>query len=288
MYAAISRSERPTGLASSEPSLQRTSGRLHAAFACDTAGRTGLRTLYQEGAFKARLPAIPGQDRPHLVLLNTAGGLTGGDVMAARIDLGAGAAVDITTQASEKIYRSAGDDVRVETAIDVGAGAEAHWLPQETILFDGARLRRSLTVTLADDARLLAVESAVFGRTAMGERVTDGLFHDRWQVRRGGRLVFVDAVRLSGAIDEALQRKAVAGGGVAVATLLYVSDDGDARVDTVRSLLAGHDCDAGASAYDGLLVARFVAATGDVLRKALVPVLELLRDGRALPRPWFC
>jgi len=288
MYAAISPSSLQREGDTPGIRLQRTSGRLRLDIVADADGRSRLHTLLQEGAFKARLPAVPGQDRPQVVLINTAGGLTGGDVLSARIGIGGGAVADITTQASEKIYRSTGDEVRVDTVLEVAGGGMAHWLPEETILFDGARLKRSLTVNLADGARLLACESMVFGRTARGERVHDGLFQDRWRVRRGGRLVFADAVRFENPIHAALERKAVADGGVAVATLLYVADDGAARVDAVRAVLAGHDCDAGASAYDGLLVCRLVACTGAVLRQALVPVLESLRDGRALPRPWFC
>jgi urease accessory protein len=288
MYAAISRSDDPNETVVPFPSLQRTAGRLNAAFVRDDAGRTRLRTLYQEGAFKGRLPAIPGQVRPELVLLNTAGGLTGGDTMAARIDIGDGATTDITTQAAEKIYRSTGADVRVDTTIDVGAGAEAHWLPQETILFDGARLDRRLTIDLAADARLLAVEPVLFGRAAMGERMQFGMFRDRWQVRRDGALVFADATRLAASVDDTLARAAVTNGGVAMATVLYVADDCETRLDAVRAIMARHGGDAGASAYDGLLLARLVAPTGEQLRRVLVPVLETLRDGRALPRPWFC
>ena len=99
-------------------------------------------------------------------------------------------------------------------------GAELCWLPQETILFDRARLARRIDVELADGASLLMAEAVVFGRAAMGEAMEQGYFADRWRVRRSGKLIFADSARLDGDIAAKLGQPAAAGGGIAIATVL--------------------------------------------------------------------
>src|SRR5690606_26793550 len=146
------------------------------------------------------------------VLINTAGGLTGGDRLSWSIEVGEGAAACLTTQASEKVYRAAAGRAEVAARLDVAAGGRVAWLPQETIVFDRAAFSRSLEVDLASGAELLLVEAAVFGRTAMGERAVDGLFLDRWRVRCEGALVHAEDFRIGPRIDDALARPAIAGG----------------------------------------------------------------------------
>src|SRR5262249_16815048 len=146
-----------------------------------------------------------------------------------------GARLTVTTAAAEKAYRSHGPDATVEVRLTVGSGASLHWLPQEMILFDRSRVRRSIDVDLAANATLVLAEAVVFGRSAMGEIVSVGTFFDRWRVRRVGKLVFAETVRLDGAIAEKLSRSAVADGGRAVATMLMVPGD-DSAVEAVRAL----------------------------------------------------
>ena len=171
MYATISPSE-PRVLAR-DAELSRADGRVRVGFAA-----TGLATLYQHSPGRVLFPRVERDDVEQAALLNTAGGLTGGDRWSAELDIADGARTLFTTQAAERIYRALDDVARVETRLSVGAGAWAEWLPQETILFEGARLRRRLEIELAAGARLLAVESLVFGRLASGERITRGLLHD--------------------------------------------------------------------------------------------------------------
>jgi len=269
----------------SEPRLQRARGRLRLAVGAHL-GRTRLARLYQEGSAKARLPRAF-RDDLEAVLINTAGGLTGGDDMAAEVTVADGAALTLTSQACEKIYRAVDGVARVTTRVALGAGARLDWLPQETILFDGAGLSRAFEAEMAADARLLAVESFVFGRAARGEVVARGSLRDRWRVRRAGRLVFADELRLEGGIAEALARPAVAAGGRALATLLLVAPDAQACLGAARAALGKHGGVAGgASAFDGRLVARMVAPDGQDLRRALVALLAALRGGAALPRVW--
>jgi urease accessory protein len=264
-----------------EARLQRANGHARVGFALKD-GRTGLETLYQEGACKIRLPKVETGAPPLAVFINTAGGLTGGDELTLEAKVGAGARASATSQACERIYRAAGGLARVDTVLDVGEGGRLDWLPQETILFDGARLARRVTADLAGNARLLAVESVIFGRTAMGECVTAGAFCDRWRIRRDGRLIFADDMRFRGEIADLLGHAAVLAGGCAMATVLYAADDAEDFAGGARTAIGETG---GVSAWEGKLVARIAAPDGQALRAALVPALRLL-SGAPLPRIW--
>lgn len=277
--------------------LQRTVGALRLAFLNGPRG-TRLETFYQQGAARARLPRVAAGEPPEAVLINTAGGLTGGDRMDADVRIGAGASATITTQAGEKIYRAGDGETTIRNRIEVGAGARLAWLPQETILFDQARLDRTLEVALAEDATVLLSEAIVFGRTAMGETVRDGLVRDRWRVRRAGELVFADGLMLHGEGDrgagEMLARPGALDGACAMASVLFVSPHAENRLDAVRAALEpfheGPDGEVhgGASAWNGLLAVRVVGAHGAALRRALIASLAALRDERPLPTVWSC
>jgi urease accessory protein len=174
----------------------------------------------------------------------------------------------------------------VRTTLEIGSGAAAEWLPQETILFDRCSLERRLVVDMAADAWFLGVEMLVFGRAAMGERVVSARLRDLIQVRRGGDLLLHDAIRFDGEVDQIMQRTAIAGGGRAVATLVHVAPDAEARLDTVRAAVTGENF--GVSAWNGMLIARILADDGAAARRAVVATLAELRDGRPLPRVWLC
>lgn len=262
--------------------LQRAEGVARVSFR--HAGRgTGLARLYQEGCAKLRMPAgLPGEPA-QAVLINTAGGLTGGDRFRTHVEVEAGASAIITTQACERIYRSTGDDTLVASQLHVGEGAALAWLPQETILFDQSRLRRTLDVDLASNARFTAVEAVIFGRTAMGERVHFGHFQDRWRIRREGRLLFADDLRFSGAIDRTLQNATVLAGNLAMATLFHAGPEPERLLDPIRAALGDNG---GASVWGGKLVARVVAKDGLHLRRAVERALRILMGGSTLPTVW--
>jgi urease accessory protein len=191
----------------------------------------------------------------------------------------------LTTQAAEKIYRSDGPDTEIAASLTLGAGSRLAWLPQEQILFDGARLRRTLDVGMASDASLTLVESVVFGRVARGEILECGAFRDRWRLRRDGRLVFAEEVQLEGAIARTLARRASANGTRALATFVHIAPDGETQADRARELLANAACEWGVSAFDGLLLARFLGSDPQVVRADLAAFIEAF--GRApLPRSW--
>jgi urease accessory protein len=267
--------------------LPRTEGAVRLGFV-RRGEETVLDTLHQAGAMRARFPKVGGSGVPEAVLINTAGGLTGGDRIAVDVRLAAGTSATVTTAAAEKVYR-ARDDEETEIRVTAALGPEARlaWLPQPTILFDRAGLNRSTEVELAGDARFLGVEMLIFGRAAMGEEVRRGTARDRWRVRRGGALVFADTFRAVGAVASMLGRKATFDGARASAFVLYVAPDAPARLDEVRALLADCASIAGASAWNGLLAVRALAADGRTLQRDIAPIVVAL-SGRRLPRVWQC
>jgi urease accessory protein len=249
-------------------------------------GMTVLSDLRQEGCLKARFPRPV--DWTELVTLNTSGGIAGGDVLRGEMVFAENARATIASQAAERYYRALPGDppASVRTTITVGAGASVEWLPQETILFDRCAIDRVLDVDVAGEGRFTGVESLVFGRAEMGETVRTGRIADTIRVRRDGDLILHDAIRLAGPVASVLARPAVANGGRAVATIVHVATDAGTRLDAMRGKLAPFE--AGASAWNGMLLARIVAADGAALRNAVVAGLQTLRDGRSLPRVWMC
>jgi urease accessory protein len=250
-----------------------------------TADASRRRRVQESGALRVRFPNAASRDTLDAVMVNTAGGMTGGDRFDIDIAVGAGASLSVTTAAAEKIYRSLGPDTVIDVKLGVGPGGALAWLPQETILFDRLRLHRTIEVDLADDANLFLAEAIVFGRSAMGETVTRGRVFDRWRVRRGGALVFAESLRLDGAIEQKLAQRAVAGGGVAVASVLKIPG-GEAEVAALRAAADVFAGEVGASAWNGMVLARLVASDGAALRRDLVGVLTALGDA-PLPRLWL-
>ena len=268
-------------LVSGPPRLQRASGRSRIVFRRRD-GVTCLDRLYQDGCAKIRLPRVTGATS-EAVLINTAGGLTGGDAFSTEVVLQPDARAVLTTQACERIYRSSGNTAEVSMRIELGARARVHWLPQETILFDGSRLSRRIDVDMAEDAELLAVESVIFGRAAMGEQISSGAFRDRWRIKRNGRLMFADELNFEGRIADQLARPAILAGNAAMASVFYAAPDCEQFLDPVRDVLGDAG---GASAWGGKLVARIAAADGFLLRRVLLPVLSVIMAGRPLPKVW--
>lgn len=257
-----------------------------------------LNDLYQQGSGKARFPKVFDGGPPEAVLINLAGGITGADRFRHAVHFDEGTHAVVTTQAAEKVYRASGGDLpaTVVNRLTVKANAFGEWLPQEMIFFEGGRLRRCLDVDLAPTSRLLACEAVVFGRTAMGETVESGFLDDRWRIKVGERLIFADGMRFDGAIQERLNRPAVANGGRALATVLYVGPDCETLVDRAKSVLAPFKESgkrAAASRLGDLIVARFVAADGALLRDMMISYLTTIRRaagpaGGELPKLWRC
>jgi urease accessory protein len=245
-----------------------------------------LDGLRQVGCLKARFPRRDEAVWLNIVTLNTSGGIAGGDELSGSFGIGAGTRATIASQAAERFYRAlpGSDPSRVHNRVAVAAGGAAEWLPQETILFNRCLVRRQLLVELAADAWFLGVEGLVFGRAAMGEVVEFASLHDIIQIRRDGRLLLHDAIRLDGAVASVLAQKAIADGARAVATVVHVAPNAEDMLELVRDASP----QSGVSAWDGMLVARVLAADGAALRAAVVAMLHVLRGGRPLPRVWLC
>jgi urease accessory protein len=245
------------------------------------AGKTEIQSLYQDGCAKVRLPHTH-SDALQAVLMNTAGGLTGGDHVQWTAMAMPDAKLVLTTPACERVYRSIGGDARVENRLVAQAGAHLDWLPQETILFEGSRLSRRLDVDLADGATLTAVEAVLIGREAMGEAAPTARLRDHWRIRRNGRLIHAEATVLSG--DPAERRSlSLLDGAIAFATVLHVAPDAERKLDAVRALLPESG---GASAIGERLTVRLLAGSGLGLRRSLSPILALLSSAESIPRLW--
>jgi urease accessory protein len=252
------------------PSL-RTEGSLRlVARAAD--GCTRAIEVAEAGPLRVRFPRLGAGKRLEAITLNTSGGIAGGDRLAISVEATDDAEIAVTSQAAEKIYRAAGAPSRIALMLKAGPRARIDWLPQETILFDRARVARRVDVDLAVDARVTLCEAIVFGRAAMGERMQAGSVRDHWRIRRGGKLVFADALRLEGAIEKILARSAVAKGANAIATIVRVAPDAEAGCEALRAAF-DLEIEAGASAFDGILITRLIARDGFTLRRAIIAAL---------------
>ncbi|MEW5424222.1 urease accessory protein UreD [Amorphus sp. 3PC139-8] len=267
------------------PRLERVSGRLQLRTKrSDADGGTAIDQSRQEGSFKVRYPRLYDGAGLEAVVLNTAGGVTDGDRFALQATAVADTHLTLTTQAAERVYRALDGEARLDVRLAAEAGATLFWLPQETILYDGGRLARSFDISFHPSARILLCEMVVLGRTAHGETVREGLLTDRWRVRRGGALVYADALRLDGAIAERAGGPATLSGARAFASLVWVAPDAEERLDALRALFDDPAMTAGASAWDGMLAIRLVAADAARLR-AMVTALVAHLAG-TVPRVW--
>jgi urease accessory protein len=247
-------------------------------------GVTRRRHLHESGSLRVRFPS-PEAEGLSAMFVNTAGGIAGGDRFDIDIAVGEGSRLAVTTAAAEKIYRAQGPAAQVSIALKADAGAHLAWLPQETILFDQARVSRRIDIDLAEGASLLLCEIVVFGRAAMGERMLSGEFVDRWRMRRGGKLVLAETVRLDGDIGAKLASPAIANGGVAIGTALIVPGD-EALVERIRELANSFGGEVGISSWNGFAMARFCAQDAARLRADMMAVLGRA-SGSALPRLWL-
>ena len=271
--------------------LERGNGRasLH-LHRCD--GATRLAGLYQKAPLRLLFPRGERGFPMTAVLVTTSGGIAGGDRLAVEIDCAAGSEATLVGQAAEKLYRSTGADAGISTALSVAAGARLEWLPQETILFDRARLVRQTDIALAGDARLLAVDQLTFGRLARGERFAEGRLLDRWRVRIDGRLAWVEQLRLDGDVAGRLDRRFGFAGAEASAMLLFRGPEADGLLPQVRDAMTDGNCRAGAGLVNGLLLARLLGPATAV-RNLLARLVGLLRAAAfglpaAAPRVWAC
>jgi urease accessory protein len=259
-------------------------------------GGTRLAHLYQRDPLRVLFPTAEPEEAALAVIVTTSGGLVAGDRLAITVSAGAATLAHVTMAAAEKVYRSTGATVEVTQALSIGDGGWLEYLPPETILFDGARLRRRTRLDLAPGAGFLGGGILVFGRRARGETYTHGLMHERWELRRAGRLLWGDALHLDGDIAATIADRACFDGAAACATLLLMPPAGDPRrfVDEARAAQQrslGDGLRGGVTAVNGVLVARWLAAEPLALRRAFADLACRLRQAAIglppkLPRLW--
>jgi len=264
------------------PRLQRAAGECRLVFARRD-GQTRLADLYQRDPCRVLFPDSEPGAPPQGVLLTTSGGVTSGDSLKIHVEAGPDTEAIVATQAAEKIYRATltGDACTIDIKVVVGAAARLDWLPQETILFQGARLKRRTVAEVEEGASLLACEMVVLGRAASGERFTGGLLLDSWSIRRAGRLVWTDTLRIEGETPDG----AGFGTANALATVIGVWDEPQARFETARALLdETPGVRAGVTLVNGVMVARLLGEATSV-RAAVIGFLSAFR-GQKMPRVW--
>jgi urease accessory protein len=263
---------------------QRVDGEARITFRRRMDGMTALADLFQRAPCRVLFPTTEADELTQAVLLTTSGGLTGGDRTRVAVSVGPQARATVTTQAAEKIYRA---------LPDTGDAAWAEWLAQETIVFEGSRLRRRFTAEVAATGRLLAVESVVFGRTAMGEYFNSGMLHDAWHISRAGRLIWADALHLDGDLKRLRTAPFGFGTSVACATVAYVGADASQQLVEARRLLSASTLPCGATSLDGIMIVRIMADDASELRAAVMKLIVGIRMAAGslparLPRVWHC
>jgi len=236
-------------------------------------GITHLAQLYQRDPLRVLFPTPAAGDPPVAVIVTTSGGLVAGDRLDIHVELAPGAAAHVTASAAEKVYRSTGRTTTIKQTLSIGAGAALEFLPPETILFDGARLRRETMIDLAPGSAFLGGDIVVFGRRARGERFASGFLREVWEVHCDGELVWGDALHLEDDVGRIIDDPACFDGAAAFATMILSSPAGDLRslldgARVVQSACTATGLSAGATAVSGLVITRWLAADAAVLRRA--------------------
>ena len=266
----------PDASSSIPPALERADGGVRLRLGLRDR-RTRIEQLYQRAPARILFPDVPPDQPAQAVLINTAGGIVGGDMLTTEIEAGPGTVTTVTTQAAEKVYRALEFPARLVTRIEVAAGAWFEWLPQETILFDGAKLDRRLDFNLAPGAALLAAETVLFGRAARGEQMRHGQLLDSWAVRRDTRLIWADRLRLDGDIRAALDRPFGFAGAVGLTTLLHAGPAAASFLPRAREIAAAQSAEGAASLVNGILLMRFLDRDGARLRESAASAAMMLR-----------
>jgi len=285
-------SPEPSAGNSSDKDLQRAEGSCRIVLSGSERG-TRVMDVFQRSPIRVLFPRTGGAAVEEAVLVNTAGGIAGGDRLEFSVTVLANASIAVTSQAAEKVYRALNEPARIATKLKASEGAKLAWLPQETIVFNRARISRKTEVELTSGAQLLALEWLVLGRAAHGEEMGGGQIIDSWRVKRDGRLIWGDTFRATNEIFPHLGRKALLSDCKAIATLLYFGPNLDITLEILRDLAPSLGCPCAATLVSGLMIVRFAARVSSDLRLALRTVLQLF--GRELgpgpfrvPKMWSC
>ena len=276
----------------SDTDLQRAQGSCRILLS-GSENRTRIMDVFQRSPIRVMFPRAGGGALEEAVLINTAGGIAGGDRLEYSVTALANASIAVTSQAAEKVYRALNQPARIATKLKAFDAAKLAWLPQETIVFDWARVNRQTEIELSSGAELLALEWLVLGRAAHGEEVHGGHITDSWRVKKDGRLIWADTFRATDETFPHVHRKALLSDRRAVATLIHFGPDLDTRLEFFRGLASSLECDCAATSVGGLIIVRFAANVSSNLRSALRSFLQ--QFGREfgpgpfrVPKMWSC
>jgi len=277
---------------SSDKDLQRAEAACRVVVGGSSKG-TRIIDVYQQSPVRVLFPKTGDDWAQEAVLVNTSGGVAGGDRLQLSVTALCGASIAVTTQAAEKIYRALNESAYITTQLNVDNAAKLAWLPQETIVFNHARLRRRMQIEISPGSELLALECLVLGRAARGETLSAGTIVDTWQVRKHGRLQWGDTFRLTDEVFAHISRKALLWDSTALATLLYFGSNLEEILQLIRAQAVSFDCQCGATLVGGMIVARLAARSSFELKGALRNVLQKLSEEHApgpfrVPKMWSC
>lgn len=258
-------------------------------------GKNGNRIvdLMQRSPVRIMFPTIEGRSCSEAVLINSGGGVTGGDKIDYHIVAMNGSNIAVTTQAAEKLYKAISLPAVISTRLEILEGAQLAWLPQETIVFDRSQFRRKTELDIAPSAEVLVAELLVLGRAAHGEKLAEVSIHDEWRVRKNGRLIWADAFRLTTPIAGHMNRRSLLGDCAALCTLLYSGTLVEVMQSLIRKAAPSDGSWVGSTIVNGLLVIRIAARDAASLRQAVVVVLELFSATKGqgcfqVPKMWSC
>jgi urease accessory protein len=268
-------------------------GRAEVGFA-QRDGETRLAHLYQHDPIRILFPNTAPGESIEATVITTSGGLVGGDEISLEISAGPKSIALVSAQAAEKIYRSSGATTDISVAINAEEDSWLEWLPQETILFDGSKLRRKTVINASRGAHVLAGEILVLGRTGSGEVFSTGFLQDAWEVNIDNRLIWADALCLDNNIPSVLSHPACFDGATALATAVYVCDNPAEHIEAARKMLSLDDSKVltSATVVNGVLVLRWLGKDAYNLRQAFAEFWKAFRHyagGRPaeLPRLWY-
>jgi urease accessory protein len=276
----------------SDHDLQRANGSVRILLSGSERG-TRLVDVFQQSPIRILFPNTDRSAVEEAVLINTGGGIAGGDRLDLSVTALGDASIAVTSQAAEKVYRALSEPARISTKLKAGESARLAWLPQETILFNRARLKRETEVDLSSGAELLALEWLVLGRAAHGEELTGGCIVDSWRVRKDGRLIWADTFRITDEIFPYLHRKALLGDCRAVGTLIYFGPGLDKWKNFIRESTPSSDCYCAVSSVGDLIILRFAAKESSALRRVVRIVLQKFGQEPVpgpfrVPKMWSC
>lgn len=250
----------------------------------------GVKTLLSErrhrGPLTVQRPFYPEGGLCHVYLLHPPGGIVAGDRLHIDVHAAANAEALLTTPAAGKFYRSGGLQAHQTVALNIDDGAVVEWLPQETIVYEGARLATTVTIELAGDARFLAWEILALGRPAAGEGFSAGEAQLHWRIRRDNKPLFLETMRLDAEAFAArwgLNRHSVC-------ATLFACPATAKQLETVREII-GDAPGRGVTLIDDLLICRAWDRKTEAVRRFFESVRaalrgDIIRRENHSPRIW--